>query len=307
MHSNSIAIIGGTGLTRLQGLEITQHKALQTPYGEPSAALVVGTLHGREVVFLARHGDNHTIPPHRVNYRANLWALKHLGISRVISVCAVGGITQDTGPGVIVIPDQVIDYTWGRAHTLYEDGLDAVTHIDFTEPYCEALRQELLTAAARAGIDVLDKGTYGATQGPRLETAAEIDRMDRDGCDIVGMTGMPEAALARELELCYAACAVSANAAAGRGPGPITMAEIEATLVEGMARVHADTGTGYPRRELKSGSAGAGVGWAEQREAQHVGIDENSTSLGFASSAQPTHCHPRISLRSIQATCRKCD
>ena len=223
MHSNCFAIIGGTGLTRLRDLEIVRREVLQTPYGEPSCALTIGSLYGREVVFLARHGDSHTIPPHRVNYRANLWALKYLGISRVISVCAVAGITQAAGPGVIVIPDQIIDYTWSRAHTLFEDDLGAVTHIDFTEPYCEELREVLLTAAARAGIDVLDKGTYGATQGPRLETSAEIDRMERDGCDIVGMTGMPEASLARELGLCYATCAVSANAAAGRGSGPITM------------------------------------------------------------------------------------
>lgn len=237
MHANTIAIIGGTGMTRLRDLEILRSETLQTPYGEASAALAIGSLHGREVVFLARHGDSHTIPPHRVNYRANLWALKHLGISRVISVCAVGGITQGAGPGAILIPDQIIDYTWGRAHTLFEDDLDAVTHIDFTEPYCEALRQQLLAAAGRAGINVLSKGTYGATQGPRLETAAEIDRMERDGCDIVGMTGMPEASLARELGLCYAACAVSANAAAGRGSGPITMEAIEAVLTGGMARV----------------------------------------------------------------------
>jgi len=237
MHPDSIAIIGGTGLTRLQDLEITRRDTLQTPYGEPSAALAIGSLHGKEVIFLARHGDRHTIPPHRVNYRANLWALRHLGVSRVISVCAVGGIARDAGPGVILIPDQIIDYTWSRAHTLFEDDLDTVTHIDFTEPYCEELRQTLLAAAGRAGIDVLDRGTYGATQGPRLETAAEIDRMERDGCDIVGMTGMPEAALARELGLCYAACAVSANAAAGRGAGPITMEAIEAVLAEGMARV----------------------------------------------------------------------
>ena len=237
MHSNSFAIIGGSGLTRLQGLEISRLETLQTPYGEPSAALAIGSLHGKEVVFLARHGDRHTIPPHRVNYRANLWALKHLGISRVISVCAVGGIKRDAGPGVIMIPDQVIDYTWSRAHTLFEEDLDAVTHIDFTEPYCEELRQVLLAAAGRAGIAVLANGTYGATQGPRLETAAEIDRMERDGCDIVGMTGMPEASLARELDLCYATCAVSANAAAGRGSGPITMADIESTLQDGMQRV----------------------------------------------------------------------
>jgi 5'-methylthioinosine phosphorylase len=237
MHPDRIAIIGGTGLTRLQGLEITRRDTLQTPYGDPSAALVIGSLHGKEVIFLARHGDRHTIPPHRVNYRANLWALRHLGVSRVISVCAVGGIAQDAGPGVIMIPDQIIDYTWSRAHTLFEDDLDAVTHIDFTEPYCEELRQALLAAAGRAGIDILRRGTYGATQGPRLETAAEIDRMEQDGCDIVGMTGMPEAALARELGLCYAACAVSANAAAGRGAGRITMEAIEAVLADGMVRV----------------------------------------------------------------------
>jgi len=237
MHSDSIAIIGGTGLTRLRDLKILRRETLQTPYGEPSAPLAIGSLYGRDVVFLARHGDRHSIPPHRVNYRANLWALRHLGVSRVISVCAVGGISQDTGPGMIVIPDQIIDYTWSRAHTLFEDDLDAVTHIDFTEPYCEDLRQELLAAAGRAGIDVLDRGTYGATQGPRLETAAEIDRMERDGCHIVGMTGMPEASLARELGLCYAACAVSANVAAGRGPGVITMEAIEAVLTDGMARV----------------------------------------------------------------------
>ncbi|MGD2138576.1 MAG: S-methyl-5'-thioinosine phosphorylase [Gammaproteobacteria bacterium] len=237
MQTDITGIIGGTGLTRLQDLEITRRKTLQTPYGEPSGPLVSGSLFGREVVFLARHGDRHSIPPHRVNYRANLWALKHLGINRVISVCAVGGISRDAGPGVIVIPDQIVDYTWGRAHTLFGDDPDAVTHIDFTEPYCEGLRQALLAAAGRAGVDVLVKGTYGATQGPRLETAAEIDRMERDGCDIVGMTGMPEASLARELGLCYAACAVSANAAAGRGPAPITMEVIEATLADGMARV----------------------------------------------------------------------
>ena len=245
MNSDSIAIIGGTGLTRLQeleitrlqGLEIEQRMTLQTPYGDPSCALTIGSLYGREIVFLARHGDNHTIPPHRVNYRANLWALKHLGIRRVISVCAVGGIRRDIEPGVIVIPDQIIDYTWSRAHTLYEDDLETVTHIDFTEPYCEEQRQVLLAAAGRAGIEIVPTGTYGATQGPRLETAAEIDRMERDGCDIVGMTGMPETSLARELGLCYAACAVSANAAAGRGTGPITPDAIEDTLALSMARV----------------------------------------------------------------------
>lgn len=237
MRTETIAIIGGSGLPKLPGLEDLRRAQVETPYGEPSAAPAIGTLAGRTVVFLARHGDRHTIPPHRVNYRANLWALRRLGASRVVSACAVGAIRPDIETGMIVIPDQLIDYTWGRAQTLFEADLDAVTHIDFTEPYCEPLRQALLSAAGRAGVGVVSAGTYGATQGPRLETAAEIDRMARDGCHIVGMTGMPEASLARELGLCYAACAVCANAAAGRGSGPIDMAAIESTLADGMTRV----------------------------------------------------------------------
>lgn len=234
-----LAIIGGTGLTRLKDLEIERREVMQTPFGEPSGALAIGTLGGADVVFLARHGDGHTIPPHRVNYRANLWALKQLGVQRIIAVCAVGGIRADLVPAAVVIPDQVIDYTWSRAHTFFETGLDAVTHVDFTEPYCRELRELLIDSARRAGVDVATAGTYGATQGPRLETAAEIDRMERDGCDMVGMTGMPEAALARELELCYAICAVSANLAAGRSAGPIAMEDIEQSLRTGMARVRA--------------------------------------------------------------------
>jgi 5'-deoxy-5'-methylthioadenosine phosphorylase len=191
------------------------------------------------VVFLARHGYDHTIPPHRVNYRANLWALKEHGARQVIGVCAVGGIHRAIRPASVVIPDQIIDYTWSRGHTFFETDLAGVTHIDFTEPYCAVLRDRLIAGAGRAGIEVLTTGTYGATQGPRLETAAEIDRMERDGCDMVGMTGMPEAALARELDLCYAVCAVSANDAPGRSPGPIAMADIEACLETGMARVRA--------------------------------------------------------------------
>jgi len=234
-----LAIIGGTGLTRLKNLEIERREVMHTPYGEPSGALTIGTLCGKDVVFLARHGYGHTIPPHRVNYRANLWALKEHGVQRIIAVCAVGGIRADIVPAAVVIPDQIIDYTWSRDHTFFETDLTAVTHIDFTEPYCRELRERLISSARRAGVDVLTSGTYGATQGPRLETASEIDRMERDGCDMVGMTGMPEAALARELELCYAVCAVSANDAAGRSPGPIEMADIEQNLETGMARVRA--------------------------------------------------------------------
>ncbi len=232
-----LAIIGGTGLTRLSGLEIARREVVQTPYGEPSGPLTHGVLFGREVVFLARHGYGHTIPPHQVNYRANLWALKRTGITRLLAVAAVGGITPDYAPAGLAFPDQIIDYTWSRAHTYFEGDLTHVTHVDFTQPYCEELRALLIQAAKDAGIEACPRGTYGATQGPRLETAAEIDRLERDGCDMVGMTGMPEAALARELELCYATCAVVANRAAGRGTAQITMRDIETHLTEGMAKV----------------------------------------------------------------------
>jgi 5'-methylthioinosine phosphorylase len=234
-----LAIIGGTGLTSLKNLEIERREVMHTPYGEPSGALTYGSLCGTEVVFLARHGYGHTIPPHMVNYRANLWSLRNKGISKVISVCSVGGIREDVKPGSIIIPDQIIDYTWSREHTLFEKDLSKVVHIDFTEPYCRDMREILIEAAAKAGVEVILSGTYGANQGPRLETAAEIDRMERDGCDMVGMTGMPEAALARELDLCYAACAVCANHAAGRGTGPIRMAEIKVNLEQGMEKVRA--------------------------------------------------------------------
>lgn len=231
-----VGIIGGSGLTRLSTLRVTHREVMHTPFGEASAPLTHGQLEGLEVVFLPRHGPGHTIPPHKVNYRANIWALKHIGVTQVIGMAAVGGITLPMAPGQICVPDQILDYTWGRAHTFFESDLSQVTHIDFTEPYCEELRQALIAAGRRAGIDPVVGGTYAATQGPRLETAREIRRIERDGGDLVGMTGMPEAALARELGLCYACCAVVVNRAAGKGEGPITMAEIEANLVTGMEK-----------------------------------------------------------------------
>lgn len=234
-----IAIIGGTGMTSLKNLAITGRQILQTPFGEPSGPITRGVLNGKEVIFLARHGYGHTIPPHKVNYRANLWTLKECGVKKVIAIAAVGGIRADLVPGSIVVPDQIIDYTWSRNATIFEEGLSHVTHIDFSYPYCEELRQALLAAAQRAGLDLSDSGTYGATQGPRLETAAEVNRLERDGCDMIGMTGMPEAALARELDLCYASCAVVANQAAGRGPSEITMQDIERNLGAGMDKVRA--------------------------------------------------------------------
>jgi 5'-deoxy-5'-methylthioadenosine phosphorylase len=234
-----LGIIGGTGLTQLANLEITHRQVARTPYGEPSGALTFGRICGQEVIFLARHGYGHTIPPHEVNYRANLWALKDHGVDRVVSVATVGGIHPDLIPGTLVIPDQIIDYTHGRAATYFVNGGKPVTHLDFTFPYCDAMRAALLQAAARAGIRPHDGGVYGVAQGPRLETAAEINRMARDGADMVGMTGMPEAYLARELDLCYAAVGAVVNYAAGRGLSAdgIQMEEIQAVLGEVMLQV----------------------------------------------------------------------
>ncbi len=232
-----LAIIGGTGLTTLKNLEIERREVMHTPYGEPSGPLVHGTLCGKQVLFLPRHGTAHTIPPHEVNYRANLWALERIGACKVIAVAAVGGITPQMVPKALVVPDQIVDYTWARQHTFFQGDLSHVTHVDFTYPYCEELRAKLIAAGHEANLLMVESGTYAATQGPRLETAAEINRLARDGCDIVGMTGMPEAALARELGLCYATCAVCANWAAGRGEGEITMDEIEHNLKDGMDRV----------------------------------------------------------------------
>lgn len=230
-----IALIGGTGLSRLDALEVERQQIVVTPYGEPSAPLTYGSFDGVPIVFLPRHGEGHTIPPHLVNYRANLWALHSVGIRDVVSVASVGGITRP--PRKFCVPDQIIDYTWGREHTYVECGCAPIKHVDFTEPYCQELRQRLLAAAAKAGLEIGDGCTYGATQGPRLETAAEIDRLEQDGCDLVGMTGMPEAALARELDLCFAHLTLVVNWAAGRGGGPISMEEIKKTLEASMDSV----------------------------------------------------------------------
>ena len=234
-----LAIIGGSGLSQLSSMSDVRRKAVRTPYGEPSGALTFGRIRGKEVVFLARHGYGHTIAPHEVNYRANLWALKEEKVAGVVSVASVGGIRKDLGPGTLLLPDQIIDYTWGRRCTFFEGASSQVTHIDFTEPYAEALRRRILEAARACGEAVFERGTYAATQGPRLETAAEINRMERDGADVVGMTGMPEAALARELGLDYAALTVSANFAAGRGDSAhaVALERIEAVLAQAMGRV----------------------------------------------------------------------
>ncbi len=232
MGEIAFAVIGGTGLYRLAGLDGAERRTLETPYGTPSGAIIVGDLGGRRTLFLARHGEGHALAPHEINYRANLWALRELGAQRVVAINAVGGISERMAPRVLAIPDDLIDYTWGRAHTLYE-GTGTVEHVDMGSPYDPALRQTLLAAAQSAGVSVVDGGVYGATQGPRLETPAEIRRMARDGCDLVGMTGMPEAALARELGLAYACVALIANWAAGCGD------QAEITFDEVLANVEA--------------------------------------------------------------------
>ncbi|TXH73616.1 MAG: S-methyl-5'-thioinosine phosphorylase [Lysobacteraceae bacterium] len=228
-----LAIIGGTGLYRLADLRDVDSLQPQTRYGAPSGPIRIGMLGGSRIAFLARHGEGHSVPPHRINYRANLAALKEIGAPRVLALNTVGGITERFGPRVLACPDQIIDYTWGRVSTLCEEEGTEVLHVDFGEPYSQGVRARVIAAARHAGINLVDGGCYGATQGPRLETRAEIARMRRDGCDLVGMTGMPEAGLARELGLEYACLAIVANWAAGAGPDPdetITLDEVLANV-----------------------------------------------------------------------------
>ncbi len=234
------AIIGGSGFDGLPGFAVERREAMKTPYGEPSAPLVFGALSGRRLVFLPRHGAAHTIAPHRINYRANIWALKESGARRIIAFAAVGGISAGLAPGSLVIPDQLIDYTWGRAHTFFDGaGFDGAVfdgsplkHIEFAKPYSEGVRARIIAAAKKGGIDLVDGAVCAVTQGPRLEPAAVIDRLERDGAGIVGMTGMPDAALARELAIEYAAIAIVVNPAAGRG-GDISMEMIAGHLAAG--------------------------------------------------------------------------
>jgi 5'-deoxy-5'-methylthioadenosine phosphorylase len=232
-----IAIIAGTGLSRLNNFNITDEKYHDTVYGQTTAPLVSGRLADREIIFLARHGSPHRIPPHKVNYRANILALKECGVDRVISINAVGGITPNMAPCMLVVPDQIIDYTSDREHSIYDGSHESLEHIDFTQPYCNDLRLDIINSSRSQKINLIDGATYGATQGPRLESAAEITRMEKDGCDVVGMTGMPETALAKELELCYASLCLVVNWAAGKSNDTISMDIIGKNLERGMKNV----------------------------------------------------------------------
>ena len=233
------AILGGSGLAELEGLTITHREVMRTEYGEPSGALTFGKMSGRDIVFLNRHGPGHTIPPHRVNYLANVFAMKQAGAKRIIAINAVGGIDNVLEPIGLVIPDQILDYTYAREHTFFDSEHGPVRHVDFTFPYSEALRRKIIDIASHNGVSLTSSGTYAATQGPRFETAAEINRMERDGATIVGMTGMPEAILAREIDLDYAMIAVVSNAAAGRSGVEISVDEIMSNLQMGMNKARA--------------------------------------------------------------------
>jgi 5'-methylthioinosine phosphorylase len=234
-----LGIIGGTGLTQLENLKVTRRQLIRTPYGEPSGPLTFGEIAGHRVVFIPRHGAGHTIPPHQVNYRANIWAMHSEGVKNMVAVATVGGISAQLKPGDIVLPNQLIDYTHGRKHTFFDGDEQLVKHIDFTEPYCANMRKLCLNAAKQAQENLLDGGVYAAVQGPRLETAAEINRLERDGATLVGMTGMPEAALARELEMRYAVICPVANHAAGRASSAqgIQYEQIAQVLEQSLQRV----------------------------------------------------------------------
>jgi 5'-deoxy-5'-methylthioadenosine phosphorylase len=236
----TIAVIGGTGMNQWPGLQIEKRHDLNTPYGKPSAPLLEGKVYGVRAIFLARHGEVHKLPPHAINYRANLWALREAGVKSVVAIAAVGGIAPWFPPAAVTVPHDLIDYTWGREHS-YSDGSagSEVRHVEFTEPYSARVRRELLHGALAAGVDIAESGVMGVTQGPRLESTAEIKRMKRDGCDMVGMTGMPEAGLALELGMDYACLAVCVNWGAGiMGVGDIH-AEIHQSIETGMGKVRA--------------------------------------------------------------------
>jgi 5'-methylthioinosine phosphorylase len=233
-----LAIIGGSGLYSLgQDFHLLDQKSRKTPYGDTSADVLLGRWHELEIAFLPRHGAGHRVPPHAVNYRANLWALKQAGVSRIIAVNAVGGVSTDMAPRTLALPHQLIDYSSGREHSFFDGDDSVVRHVDFSQPYSASLRSCLQQAAGHLGLELVTSGTYGCTNGPRFETAAEIERMRRDGCSLVGMTGMPEAGLARELEIEYACLALVVNWAAGIDDSEISMEEIMTNLEQGIQQL----------------------------------------------------------------------
>lgn len=233
-----LAVIGGSGLNQLSTLKVIDETVVATPYGE-SVKIRTGSFDegGSKILFLPRHGDGHHLPPHLINYRANIWATKKMGATHVLAVNAVGGIRSDMAPGTLLVPDQIIDYTYGRDHTFFTGGVAGLDHIDFTEPFDGPWREKIIETAKLVGLSVVDGGVYGCSQGPRLETAAEIRKYQQDGCDVIGMTGMPEAALACEVALSYGALNLVVNWGAGLSDRPITMDMIVGELENGMKSV----------------------------------------------------------------------
>lgn len=238
-----IGIIGGSGLYDIKGLTTKEKKKITTPYGKPSDEYRIGKIGDTEVIFLPRHGAHHSIPPHMINYRANIYGFKKLNVERIISVSAAGGIKKGLKPGDIVIADKIVDMTRNRKNTFY-DGKEGrnrlvprVVHIDFTEPYCPEMRKILLKAGKSVRVPLKNSGTYVAVEGPRLETASEIKAFGILGADVVGMTGMPEAALARELEICYSAIVLVANFAAGIKKKKLTVAEVMEAMKASMEKI----------------------------------------------------------------------
>lgn len=232
--SVKLAVIGGSGLFSFGGLQIRREHWSETPYGQPSAPVLEGDCETGPILFLSRHGSGRHLPPHAVNYRANIRALRDLGASHIVTINIVGGIRPDMVCGQWVVADQIVDYSWGRQHSYYDGGTDDTEHVDFTEPYDRQLSNLLLAAAEAGGLQPINGATYACTQGPRLESAAEIRRLQSDGCDIVGMTAMPEAALARELGLPYASLCLVVNRAAGLTQEMISVAEIERVVASNM-------------------------------------------------------------------------
>ena len=232
-----LAVIGGTGLYSIEGLVVDDRRLIDTAFGSPSGVVISGHLGGDPLLFLARHGEDHSVAPHRINYRANLKALEEAGATRILAIGTVGGIAPECFPGALVVPDHIIDYTWGREHTFSGEG-EPVAHVDFTWPYSRPWRSEVLDALASSSADpdkVVDGGTYAAVQGPRLETAAEVKKLAREGCTIVGMTGMPEAVLARELGIDYAAVCPVVNRAAGLTDAPLDIDSMGEVLEAALA------------------------------------------------------------------------
>lgn len=225
-ESARLAVIGGSAADAVQGLQREGATWPETRWGKPSAPVHHARLGDASLLWLARHGEPHAIAPHCINYRANLAALAACGATHILALNTVGGIAEDARAGTLWVPAQLIDYTWGREGSYHDGVMQPLEHVEFGDPYHAGLREALLGAAVAAAVTLHPGGVYGCTQGPRLETAAEIRRMRRDGCDLVGMTGMPEAALARELGLPYASLAMVVNPAAGIGAEPVSMEAI---------------------------------------------------------------------------------